>query len=69
VKSVNHQENDGYEDQQMQRRTDHWLSQASRGRAGDTRDWSLIDAVTLIPERDEVVKMATGPQLTQLKSA
>jgi transposase InsO family protein len=38
VKSVNHQENDGYEDQQIQRRTDHWLSQASRGRAADQGD-------------------------------
>jgi putative transposase len=37
--------------------------------SGNTRDWSLIDAVTLNPERDEVVKMATGPQLTQLKAA
>ncbi len=37
--------------------------------SGATRDWSLIDAVTLNPERDEVVKMATCVQHTQLKAA
>jgi putative transposase len=37
--------------------------------SGPTRDWSLIDAVTLNPERDEVVKMAAGVQHTQLKAA
>jgi len=37
--------------------------------SGPTRDWSLIDAVTLNPERDQVVKMAAGVQHTQLKAA
>lgn len=36
---------------------------------GATRDWSLIDVVTLNPERDEVVKLATCVQHTQLKAA
>jgi hypothetical protein len=30
VKSIN-QENDGYEEEQIHRRADHWLPQASRG--------------------------------------
>jgi len=34
-----------------------------------TRDWSLIDAEILNPERDEVVKLATCVQHTQLKAA
>ena len=37
--------------------------------SGATRDWSIIEAVTLNPERDEVVKMATFVQHTQLKAA
>jgi transposase InsO family protein len=37
--------------------------------SGATRDWSLIDVVTLNPERDEVVKLATCVQHTQLKAA
>jgi transposase InsO family protein len=37
--------------------------------SGATRDWSLIDVVTLNPERDEVVKMAAFVQHTQLKAA
>ncbi|MDF6955962.1 hypothetical protein NLR86_26075, partial [Escherichia coli] len=37
--------------------------------SGATRDWSLIDMVTLNPERDEVVKMAACVQHTQLKAA
>jgi putative transposase len=37
--------------------------------SGATRDWSLIDVVTLNPERDEVVKQATCVQHTQLKAA
>lgn len=37
--------------------------------SGATRDWSLIDVVTLNPERDEVVKLAACVQHTQLKAA
>ncbi len=37
--------------------------------SGATRDWSHIDAVTLNPERDEVVKLAACVQHTQLKAA
>lgn len=37
--------------------------------SGATRDWSLIDSVTLNPERDEVVKLAISDQQTQLKAA
>ncbi|ACB36405.1 Integrase catalytic region [Leptothrix cholodnii SP-6] len=37
--------------------------------SGATRDWSPIGAVTLNPERDEVVKMAAGDQHTQQEAA
>jgi len=37
--------------------------------SGATRDWSPIATVTLNPERDAVVKLATGVQHTQLKAA
>lgn len=37
--------------------------------SGATRDWSLIDSVTLNPEREEVVKLATSDQHIQLKAA
>ena len=37
--------------------------------SGNTRDWSHIDAVTLNPERDEVVNMAASAQHTQQKAA
>ena len=37
--------------------------------SGTTRDWSFIDAVTLNPERDEVVKMAACVQHIQPKAA
>lgn len=37
--------------------------------SGATRDWSLIHTVTLYPERDAVVKLATGVQHTQPKAA
>jgi transposase InsO family protein len=37
--------------------------------SGASRDWSLIDTVTLNPERDAVVKLVTGVQHTQLKAA
>jgi len=37
--------------------------------SGATRDWSMIETVTLNPERDEVVKLATTVQHTQLKAA
>ena len=37
--------------------------------SGDTRDWSHIGAVTLNPERDELVSMATSNQHTQQKAA
>ena len=37
--------------------------------SGATRDWSLIDVVSLNPERDEVVKMAAFVQHTHLKAA
>jgi len=36
---------------------------------GATRDWSLTHTVTLNPERDAVVKLATGVQHTQPKAA
>ena len=35
VKSVNHQENDGHEEEQIHRGTDHRLPQAGRGRHAD----------------------------------
>ena len=35
----------------------------------NTRDWSYIGVVTLNPERDSVVSMATNPQHTQQKAA
>lgn len=52
----------------------HTLYRQSRQRhptrwSGATRDWSLIDVVTLNPERDEVVKLAACVQHTQLKAA
>jgi hypothetical protein len=37
--------------------------------SGHTRDWSHIGAVTLNPERDEVVSMAANVQHTQQKAA
>jgi putative transposase len=37
--------------------------------SGHTRDWSHIGAVTLNPERDEVVNMAARAQHTQQKAA
>jgi transposase InsO family protein len=37
--------------------------------SGHTRDWSHIGAVTLNPERDEVVSMAASVQHTQQKAA
>jgi transposase InsO family protein len=37
--------------------------------SGPTRDWPLIDPVTLNPERDAVVKLATDVQHIQLKAA
>ena len=47
--------------QAQQRHPERW--------SGATRDWSRIDVVTLNPERDEVVKMATFVQHSQLKAA
>lgn len=35
VKSVNHQKNDGHEEEQIHLGTDHWLPQAGRGRYAD----------------------------------
>ena len=35
----------------------------------NTRDWSHIDTVTLNPERDSVVKMATHARHTQQQAA
>ena len=37
--------------------------------SGNTRDWSLIDAVALNPERDAAVNMAAKAQQTQRKAA
>ncbi len=37
--------------------------------SGTIRDWSLINVVTLKPERAEVVKLAACVQHTQLKAA
>jgi transposase InsO family protein len=37
--------------------------------SGKTRDWSHIGAVTLNPERNAVVNMASGAQLTQQEAA
>ena len=37
--------------------------------SGNTRDWSHIGVVTLNPERDAVVNMASGDQHTQQKAA
>ena len=37
--------------------------------SGNTRDWSQIGAVTLNPERDQVVAMAASVQHTQQKAA
>jgi len=37
--------------------------------SGNTRDWALINVVTLNPEPDEVLKMAACVQHTQLKAA
>ena len=37
--------------------------------SGATRDWSLINVVSLNPELDEVVKLAACVQHTQLKAA
>ena len=37
--------------------------------SGTTRDWSHIGVVTLNPERDEVVNMATSAQHTQPQAA
>jgi putative transposase len=37
--------------------------------SGNTRDWSHIGAVTLNPERDAVVKLASSAQHTQQKAA
>jgi putative transposase len=37
--------------------------------SGKTRDWSYIGVVTLNPERDAVVNMATGARHTQQVAA